>query len=495
MSILAREPAAPPEPAGNPPRLKFRERSGLWLKLSKLRLKEWLAFDSALSKKAVGLACYLAARLCRARGDHRRAFQLLSKLHRGDFLALAKAEAERVAREAAAHAARGEDDPVLSLYREHIDGMTTTPRTEKFFEDPTKLLGPLAMVLKSHRSGEKGVLLLLYSHTFPLFAHLFDLQAIAERYYVVLEPDWSGFCDPNTLSYSQYHFPVFVQASEPRDIELITGLRSNLIAVPTSNNWWVDHRLFRPLAGAAKNMDVVMIAGWGEYKRHHMFFRALARLRRAGHTIRVLLLGYPVGFTREDILCQASYYGVADQLEVHEWVPYDRMNELLNRAKVHVLWSRKEGAPRAIIEGMFSGLPCILREGFNYGYPYHHINEQTGCFAGERDLPDKLLWMIERAPTFTPRQWVAEHMSAQRATEILSEVIGSTAAARGELWRGGLAVKVNKLHGMEYWDPRDQHRFADDYDFLLSAQRGTATPTSTSESAPKAGRWRRFRGR
>jgi hypothetical protein len=184
---------------------------------------------------------------------------------------------------------------------------------------------------------------------------------------------------------------VFVQAFEPRDAAFITNLGSNLVVVPTSTNWWIDHRPFRPLPGVTKDVDVVMVAGWGEYKRHHRFFAAL---------------------------------------------------------------------------------PCVLREGFNYGYRYPYINEQTGCFARERDLPEKLLWMIERHDQLSPREWVAEHMSAQRATQLLAEAIGKTAAGCGEGWSGNVAVKVNKLHGMEYWDANDRRHFETDYAFLRSARKG-----------------------
>jgi hypothetical protein len=129
------------------------------------------------------------------------------------------------------------------------------------------------------------------------------------------------------------------------------------------------------------------------------------------------------------------------------------------------------GQTWAIIEGMFAGVPCLVREGFNYGYHYPYINPQTGCFAAENQLPDKLLWMTENYRQFTPREWVAANMTCQRATEILSSVIARTAAARGEPWTGGLAVKVNKLHNMDYWEPEDARRFEPDYQFLRSAIR------------------------
>src|SRR5262249_39626937 len=156
-------------------------------------------------------------------------------------------------------------------------------------------------------------------------------------------------------------------------------------------------------------IDVVMIASWAKFKRHHRFFAALRTLRAAGATPRVALLGYPVDSTRAEIWTLARYYGVADQLDVREWAPPDVVTQYLNRAKVNGIWPRREGVNRAIIEGMFAGVPCIVREGFNYGYRYPYINDQTGCFSSERELPQKLLWMLDNYWRFSPRDWVMAH--------------------------------------------------------------------------------------
>jgi glycosyltransferase involved in cell wall biosynthesis len=355
--------------------------------------------------------------------------------------------------------------------REHMESVPPRPATQKFFDDPFKMLRSMAIVLKSASANERGVICLRYSYTFPLFSRLFDIERLAKCYRLVLEPSWSGYCNMDILCYSQIVAPVFVQAYEPRDAQFITCLSSNLVSVPLSANWWVDHRIFRPLSNMAKDTDIIMVAGWGDFKRHHRFFRALKKLRERNRVVKVILIGYPMGRTKDDIFQAAEYYGVSDQVEAYEWISQQEVNVLLNRSKVNVIWSRREGVNRAIIEGMFAGVPCILREGFNYGYPYPYINSETGCFSAEEELPDKLLWMIENHHQFAPRDWVIKHMSCQRATEILSEEIKGTALKSGEAWTGDLAVKVNGLHGMSYWDDKDLRRFESDYQFLASTIR------------------------
>jgi glycosyltransferase involved in cell wall biosynthesis len=441
----------------NPPRPALRWR------LFKTRLLEWLMHDARAFQATVAFAAVVAGWLLYWCRQTRRSFDILAKLHRANYFTWADASARRIVRTAAQQRPQ---HPLMAVYRDYVASLTPLAVSGKYFRDPSLLFPYFAMVLKSPRANEKGVLVLEYNYIFPVFAKFFNIEEIARRYHLVLEPTWSGYCTLEVLSYCQYSFPVFVQAFEPRDAELLTGMKSNLIPVPTSTNWWVDHRMFRPIPRTTRDIDVVMIAAWAPYKRHHRFFRALAKLRQQGNRLRVLLLGYQIHLKKEDILEQACYYGVLDQVEIHEKVPYHEVNEHLNRAKVNIIWSRKEGVNRAIVEGMFAGVPCLVRAGFNYGHHYEYINERTGCFASEYDLPAKLLGLIRNHARFSPRDWVMANMSCQRATEILAQRIRSQAIIGGETWTESLAVKTNELNGMVYWNPQDNKRFENDYVWL-----------------------------
>jgi glycosyltransferase involved in cell wall biosynthesis len=435
----------------------------IWL----LRVKEYLTFDSAVFKTLLGSLIYAAGFLLQLAGDTRRRFQLLSALHRADWLSYANERVERwISRN------DGRPDPKLAaLYGRHALEAAPTSRTASFFEEPERKIGTTLLVLKSPAYLEKGVLLIQYSYTFPLFSTLFDIEAVMSRYHLVLEPSWSGLCDLDVLSYSQFPSPVFVQAFEPRDARLIERMHSNLIVVPTGANWWVDDHLFRPLSPPRKDADVIMVAAWGRYKRHHRFFAALGRLRRAGHKLRVILLGYPLDLTMNDIVRQARYFGVQDQVEIYESISYESVNGYLNRARVNVLWSRREGTPRTLLEGMFANVPCFVRQGFNYGYKYPYINAVTGVAASESALPNDLLSMVENHAKFSPRTWAEENMSCEIATDILGAIIRDVAVRNGERWTQGLAVKINRLHDMTYKNPAARERFQDDYSFLRSTIR------------------------
>jgi hypothetical protein len=319
---------------------------------------------------------------------------------------------------------------------------------------------------------EKGVLILKYHYTFSHLLRFFDMGRVSAAYHLVLEPAWSGYCDLDILQYCTVAAPVFVEAAEPRDAAFIRALGANLVAVPVASNWWVDHRVFRPLPGSRKDVDVVMVAAWATYKRHFHFFKELAQLRRMGRRLRVSLVGYPADLTLQDVADMAAFFQLSDQMELHDDVPQERVNELVNRARVSLIWSRREGVNRAVVESMFAGVPCILPDGFNYGHRYPHVNEQTGCFTSEGGLMGTLGRMLREHERYSPRDWVLANMSCQRATALLEEAIGSRATALGEPWSGGLAVKTNRLSTMDYWNPADRDRFEADYAFLRGTLRG-----------------------
>jgi hypothetical protein len=149
----------------------------------------------------------------------------------------------------------------------------------------------------------------------------------------------------------------------------------------------------------------------------------------------------------------------------------DDVGALLARSKVHVLWSRKEGSNRAIVEALFAGVPIVVRDGLSYGYHYPYVNESTGCFATEATLGDAILRVLDHREQYHPREWAMANMSCQEATRILERSIKPVALAAGEKWTRGLVAKTVHLESQRYWDPDDKSRFEEDYAFLRSAQR------------------------
>lgn len=339
---------------------------------------------------------------------------------------------------------------------------------QNWTRNPQHMIGSRVLIVKSHQDDEKGVIILDYSYVFPLFIKLFDIERIISKYYLVLEPSWSGYCTLEILSYATLSCPVFVQAAEPHDAVFIDSLKSNLISVPISANWWVDHRIFRPDATVKKEIDLIMVAAWSGFKRHWSFFQCLYQMRKKGKCLKVCLVGYPHDYTMANIAAVAEKVGVLDQIEFYERLSPPEVAKQLNRAKALVLWSRREGFNRAIIEAMLTDIPVILREGFNYGYHYPYINDKTGLYATEESFEKNIDFILKNLRFFSPREWIMTNMTCQHATTILQQRIRDTTEKIGDRWSRDLVVKTTALNSQNYWDKNDSRGFEHDYNFLTS---------------------------
>jgi glycosyltransferase involved in cell wall biosynthesis len=432
---------------------------------------EYLEYDSTASRLATSLAGIEAARLLWLTGKRDRAFEIASRIHRSGGSEFIARTIERTLRRGHRLARSGSKMELWSFYDHHIHQYVNHPDAAPIVSNPLGLLGYRVLVLKSARPRERGVLVADYSYIFPLFAALFDIEAIAQRYLIVLEPSWRGLCTPDVLAYSRFDFPVLIQAVEPRDIKFINTLQTNLSTVPIAANWWIDYRPLTPGGVVTRDIDVIVVAAWSAVKRHWRLFRVLARLRRRGHRLRVALVGYPLDKTRAEIEAEAAHFGVSDQIELHERIPLADVGRLYRHSKLHVLWSRKEGANRAVIESLFADVPVVVRRGLSYGYHYPYINDHTGAFADEDELGDVLLEMIAARDRYRPREWALANMTCQQATAILEEAVRKIATAAGEDWTTGLTVKTSRLETQSYWNPNDKSKFEADYAFLAEQLR------------------------
>jgi len=430
---------------------------------------EYLRHDSRLIRTPVALSAYSAASaMTHSKSLQRRArgFDLLMRLHAAAISPSVDGKILRRLREATAAEWKGKPTGLWESYDAAIR-RATAPDAAFQASKPGKYVGTRILVVKAARAGERGVLIVDYSNVFPILAGKFDLHAIAERYTIVLEPSWTGLSQPDVMLFTRLKQRVFVQTMEPRDREFIEALGANLTVVPIAANWWVDPRTL-PDPPPTRDIDVIMVASWADWKRHWRFFRALAALRKRGHTFKVALVGYNYGWTRQDIEAQAEHYGIRDQVEIFERISTEEVWKLLLRSKIHVLWSRREGSNRAIIEAMTADVPVIVREGLSFGFKYPYINEKTGRFVRDGELADAMLDMITSRQRYAPREWIVQNMTCHTATDVLERQLQAAARAANDPWSGGIVRKTSGLDGQHYVNPADRELFADDYRFLES---------------------------
>jgi glycosyltransferase involved in cell wall biosynthesis len=316
-------------------------------------------------------------------------------------------------------------------------------------EDDPELLAKRIFVLKEPSDAEKGVLIV----SFDIFGYLglrHDMKAILEDYYLILEPSWSGYCAPEILQFLGYpEHKIIIQATERLDYEFLGRLKSNLIPIDIGSSNWVDERIFNDLR-LEKKYDCIMVAQWGLFKRHHILFRAIKKLGDPSY--RACLIGAAWGGrTRRDIEELISYYGLKDNIDIFEKLTPAEVNELLNRSRVGVLLSLKEGSNRAIFEGMFANIPAIVLKD-NIGVNKSYINEETGVLIDRTELGYYLKWFRENHVKYQPRNWALENITCLISTSRLEALLGRLARESGQCWTRGMAIKVNRPEFQFYDD-------------------------------------------
>lgn len=432
------------------------------------RLIEFIKFDCNQYKYPLVLVTIALSHAYRMIGFHEKAFSIASNVFRTGWTGSDKFGLNFTRYYFL-------DNPELGkkLSKSYVDSIQPLSNTQKFFDDPLNMLDGVVTVLKENTSKEKGVLIIKYSYYFPLFIKMFDIQKISQSYHIILEPSWAGFCDLNILSYSQFDFPVFVQCYEKRDKEFLLNLNANFVPIDVGPSWFIDHTNFNTSAVSnVRDIDIIMVAAWAKYKRHKAFLEAIKPLITNRSNLSILLIGYPGDLKKSDIQSLVDNNGMTKNVKVLEWLKPQEVANYQKRAKVNILWSKFEGNNRAIIEGMFSNTPAIMREGHNYGEHYDFINSKTGHFASESNLSSTIEKVIESdANEYSPRAYVLENRNCIKATEIMGNTIKKwEKEVNNTNWTNNLAIKINNVHGMKYFQNYG-NRFEASYSFIKSCIR------------------------
>lgn len=350
----------------------------------------------------------------------------------------------------------------------YIEQLPIAPGREKFIDDPSKLLGPMIIVVRQWTSEHKGILIIKYSYYFPIFLKFFNAELVATHYHIVLEPSWAGYFDLSILSFCTLSQPVFVMTYEERDKKFIETLDCNLKTIDVGPNWWVDFENFKP-EPLVRDIDVIMIASWSSFKRHYFVLKAFVELKKSikDYNLKAVFVGYDGDISLKLVKKIVAHFDLNDNIEFYEHIPTEQVANLLKRSKVNLLWSRFEGNNRSIIEGLFCDTPVVLKKGHNFGYTYPYINSQTGLFATEAELPIVLENIINHKITFSPRNYVLRHHNYNVALQRIEEKVnGTDKSVSPYLQSDG---KINQLWGMSYLSKNTVQKYSDDYAFLKNS--------------------------
>ena len=92
------------------------------------------------------------------------------------------------------------------------------------------------------------------------------------------------------------------------------------------------------------------------YKGQEYVIKAIAELKRQGYNFEYHLVGAGNNAHLKSI---ADSYGVSDRIKFEGILPHDMIFDYLDNIDIYVQPSKHEGLPRALIEAMSRGCPCI----------------------------------------------------------------------------------------------------------------------------------------
>ena len=431
------------------------------------KVKEFIKYDFNQYKQPLVFAISLVISILKLFGKHQLAFKITASTFRSGWKG-----SEKLAQKEINFYFFQKPNLGSKIATKEINDIEPQSNTERLFRKPDQMIGKIVTVICNPTESSKGVVIVKYSVYFGLFARFFDIEKISSKYYIILEPSWAGLCELPIFFYTSLKSPVFVQTYEERDFELINNSKTNLVPIQIGPSWFINHEVFVPQQ-LQKLYDVIMVAAWAKFKRHDEFFKAIKPCIERNNDFKLVLVGYPVDMTKEEIRQLTQKHGIEDNVTIFEKISRDKVSEVLSSSKVNVLWSKFEGNNRAIIEGMFCDIPVVLREGHNYGEHYDFINEMTGCFANEQTLSDAVEEIMYNLDSLAPRAYVLNNRNAIQATRAIEKCIANQEGVSCDMWHEKLAVKTNDLVGMSYLKADPQH-FAKANDEIKKLQRSSS---------------------
>lgn len=287
---------------------------------------------------------------------------------------------------------------------------------------------------------ETGVVLIKFTPVLELLPRALDMNKLLSEYTLIIEPSWSGLCQPEILQFCKFKHAIHVMAPEESDHAFVSMLNSNLVPTTLGPGDWVDANTLQVSPQREAEYDLVMNSNWASWKRHYVLFRSLSKMP---NNTRVALIGFPYkGEARTRIEALAEYYGVSEQITIFERIDYSQVISVIQQSKVGVLMSLKEGANKSISECILYGVPVVILD-THVGGARGKITEQTGRFSTEKELHNNLSEMIDISHSLNTKNWALENISSKVSTGVLNQELKEYSRLYGLEWSVDIVEKRN----------------------------------------------------
>lgn len=182
---------------------------------------------------------------------------------------------------------------------------------------------------------------------------------------------------------------------------------------------------FRPI-GAEKRYDIVYVANIAKRKNHELLFRAIAQLKE--RDLSCVCIG---GYARS---------GVDDPKRVEHFARLQRLveelgidvefagrlgsaevNRKLNESRIGVVCSRKDSAPRAVLEYMAADIPVLVSSEMLGGQRY--VGPQAGLVSPPDELHTGITELLDNLDRYRPREHLLRHYSREQVVDRMSAIL------------------------------------------------------------------------
>lgn len=292
-------------------------------------------------------------------------------------------------------------------------------------------------ILKPATADEKGVLFISFESQWEHLTSLGPerLAKLAQEYDLVLAPTWSPpHCVVNLVFPRLYPGLIHCTISNLRDLTILPRLSPRYRPLRLFASSWVHADLYQPRARAERDIDLVMVANFGRYKRHHSVFHALAQMPVSKRP-RITLVGQPHGDrTAEVLIREMKAYGVEESFTLRSRISDAEVVDILGRSRAALITSLREGSCVAVVESMMADTPLALLRGAEIGSAAF-LNDHTGRWLDEEKLVEQLPRFIAESDQFSPRAWLLENeVECRASTRLLNEHLRAQALAEGRVW-------------------------------------------------------------
>jgi len=324
---------------------------------------------------------------------------------------------------------------------------------------------------------EKGAIIIKFSETLGAIYQLVNVSFLSKYFRIILEPSWVGYSIPQILIWTKLGSEkVVVFSPYDDDFSFISALGMNLVPTTLGPADWANPDRFKKLKVNKKEYDCICIANFDPMKRVDRYLRAVVRVTRRYKDFKAALVCANHGSVRTEILDTVRWAQSKANIDFFHGMSQIELNKLVNKAKVNVLVSLREGANKGLAEGLLAGIPALLVQECACGNQ-RHINDMTGKVVPDNSIEEELLWFSENYTQFDPRTWAEKNISPQTSTKRLSDLLRKIEITEGRVWIKDLYVKINTPE-LAYLD--------NSLDYLLSKRKQLLDEFSRGSSSSNA---------